>query len=111
MMPLFPALTSVSTCPSAVNVSPGVTAITIGAVFVAKELVGLGPTTSYEVAVAVPETGLPHPHMLRHACGYALANKGQDTRAIQGWLGYRSITSTAVYTALAPNRFKDFWRE
>jgi integrase len=51
-----------------------------------------------------------HPHMLRHACGYALANKGHDTRAIQGWLGHRSITSTAVYTALAPNRFKDFWR-
>jgi Phage integrase family len=33
-----------------------------------------------------------HPHMLRHACGYALANKGHDTRAIQGWLGHRSIT-------------------
>jgi site-specific recombinase XerD len=41
------------------------------------------------------------PHMLRHACGCALANKGHDTRAIQGWLGHRSITSTAVYTALA----------
>jgi site-specific recombinase XerD len=52
-----------------------------------------------------------HPHMLRHACGYALANKGHDTRAIQGWLGHRSITSTAVYTALAPNLFKDFWRD
>jgi site-specific recombinase XerD len=36
-----------------------------------------------------------HPHMLRHACGYALANKGHDTRAIQGWLGHRSTTSTA----------------
>jgi site-specific recombinase XerD len=52
-----------------------------------------------------------HPHMVRHACGYALANKGHDTRAIQGWLDHRSITSTAVYTALAPNRFKDFWRD
>jgi hypothetical protein len=41
------------------------------------------------------------------ACGYALANKGHDTRAIQLWLGHRSITSTAVYTALAPNRFKE----
>jgi site-specific recombinase XerD len=51
------------------------------------------------------------PHMLRHACAYALANKGHDTRAIQGWLGHRSITSTAIYTALAPNRFKDFWRD
>ena len=52
-----------------------------------------------------------HPHMLRHACGYALANKGHDTRAIQAWLGHRSITSTAFYMALAPNRFKDFWRD
>jgi site-specific recombinase XerD len=51
-----------------------------------------------------------HPHMLRHACGYALANR-HDTRAIQAWLGHRSITSTAIYTALAPNRFKDFWRD
>jgi site-specific recombinase XerD len=49
--------------------------------------------------------------MLRHACGYALANKGHDTRAIQGWLGHRSITSTAVYTALVPNRFRDFGRD
>jgi site-specific recombinase XerD len=48
--------------------------------------------------------------MLRHACGYALANKGRDTRAIQARLGHRSITSTAVDTGLAPNRFKDFWR-
>jgi type 1 fimbriae regulatory protein FimB/type 1 fimbriae regulatory protein FimE len=24
-----------------------------------------------------------YPHMLRHACGYALANKGHDTRALQ----------------------------
>jgi site-specific recombinase XerD len=39
--------------------------------------------------------------MLHHACGYALANEGHDTRAIQGWLGHRSITSTAVYKALA----------
>jgi site-specific recombinase XerD len=46
--------------------------------------------------------------VLRHACGYAHANKGHHTRAIQGWLGDRSITSTGVYTALAPNRFKDF---
>jgi site-specific recombinase XerD len=49
--------------------------------------------------------------MLRHACGYALANKGHDTRAIQAWLGHRSITSTVIYTAVAQNRFKDFWRE
>jgi site-specific recombinase XerD len=49
--------------------------------------------------------------MLRHACGYALANKGHDSRAIQEWLGHRSITSKAVYTALAPDRFRRFWKD
>jgi site-specific recombinase XerD len=37
--------------------------------------------------------------------------EGLETLTIKGWLGHRSITSTAVYTALAPNRFKDFWRD
>jgi integrase len=48
-----------------------------------------------------------HPHMLRHALWLRPRQQGHDTRAIQAWLGHRSITSTAVYTALAPNRFKD----
>jgi integrase len=59
------------------------------------------------------KAGLPfqvHAHMLRHACGYALANKGHDTRAIQDWLGHRSIQHTVRYTELAPAKFKDFWR-
>lgn len=51
-----------------------------------------------------------HAHMLRHSCGYALANKGHDTRAIQDWLGHRSIQHTVRYTELSPTRFKDFWR-
>jgi integrase len=51
-----------------------------------------------------------HCHMLRHACGYALANAGHDTRAIQDWLGHRSIQHTVRYTELAPTRFRDFWR-
>lgn len=51
-----------------------------------------------------------HVHMLRHACGYALANKGHDTRAIQDWLGHRAIQHTARYTELSQERFKDFWR-
>ena len=51
-----------------------------------------------------------HAHMLRHACGYALANKGHDTRAIQDWLGHRSIQHTARYTELSRERFKNFWR-
>jgi type 1 fimbriae regulatory protein FimB/type 1 fimbriae regulatory protein FimE len=50
-----------------------------------------------------------HPHMLRHACGYYLACKGTDTRAIQQYLGHRSIESTALYTALSPGRFDGFW--
>jgi hypothetical protein len=52
-----------------------------------------------------------HPHMLRHACGFALANKGHDTRALQAYLGHRNIQHTVRYTELAPTRFKDFWRE
>ena len=51
-----------------------------------------------------------HPHMLRHACGYALANKGHDTRALQAYLGHRNIQHTVRYTELAPTRFKSFWR-
>ena len=49
-------------------------------------------------------------HMLRHACGYALANAGHDTRALQAWLGHKNIQHTVRYTELAPDRFKDFWR-
>jgi integrase len=52
-----------------------------------------------------------HPHMLRHACGFALANAGHDTRALQAYLGHRNIQHTVRYTELAPTRFKDFWRE
>jgi site-specific recombinase XerD len=52
-----------------------------------------------------------HPHMLRHACGYALANKGHDTRALQAYLGHRNIQHTVRYTELSPTRFKDFWRK
>lgn len=52
-----------------------------------------------------------HPHMLRHACGYALANKGNDTRAVQAYLGHKKIEHTVRYTELAPDRFKRFWRD
>jgi len=51
-----------------------------------------------------------HPHMLRHACGFALASKGHDTRALQAYLGHKNIQHTARYTELSPTRFKDFWR-
>jgi integrase len=61
--------------------------------------------------VAAKFTFLVHSHMLRHACGFKLANDGHDTRAIQAYLGHRSIMSTVRYTALTPNRFKNFWKD
>ena len=51
-----------------------------------------------------------HPHMLRHACGYALANRGMDTRSLQAYLGHASITHTVRYTEMSPTRFKGSWR-
>jgi len=51
-----------------------------------------------------------HPHMLRHACGFALAAKGHDTRALQAYLGHKNIQHTVRYTELSPIRFKNFWR-
>ncbi len=51
-----------------------------------------------------------HPHMLRHACGYALANKGMDTRSLQAYLGHASITHTVRYTEMSPTRFKGIWQ-
>jgi type 1 fimbriae regulatory protein FimB/type 1 fimbriae regulatory protein FimE len=55
--------------------------------------------------------GLPgaHPHMLRHACGFALAEKGRDVRQIQDYLGHRNIQNTTLYTAMAPNRHDKIW--
>jgi type 1 fimbriae regulatory protein FimB/type 1 fimbriae regulatory protein FimE len=52
-----------------------------------------------------------HPHMLRHSAGYKFANDGQDTRAIQQYLGHRNITHTVCYTELSPDRFKSFWKD
>ena len=52
-----------------------------------------------------------HPHMLRHACGYKLANEGRDTRAIQLYLGHRHIQHTVRYTLLKADRFKHFWTD
>jgi site-specific recombinase XerD len=49
-----------------------------------------------------------HPHMLRHAKGYHLAQRGVDTRSIQAYLGHRDIKSTVIYTALDPSRFRGF---
>lgn len=75
-----------------------------------------GPMTTSNVRKLVARAGeeavfpfLVHPHMLRHACGFKLANDGHDTRAIQHYLGHKNIQHTVRYTNLAADRFKDFW--
>lgn len=77
-----------------------------------------GPMTTSNVrklvARAGEEAGLGfpvHPHMLRHAAGYKLANDGHDTRSIQHYLGHKNIQHTVRYTEMAPDRFKGFWRD
>ena len=76
-----------------------------------------GPMTPKGFNTAVhrigERAGMPfpvHPHMLRHATGYALANAGHDTRALQAYLGHKNIQHTVRYTELSSSRFKDFWR-
>jgi type 1 fimbriae regulatory protein FimE len=76
------------------------------------------PTTTAWFLRMVQRTGraarLPfpvHPHQLRHACGFKLANDGHDTRSLAHYLGHRNLQSTARYTALAPDRFQRFWED
>jgi type 1 fimbriae regulatory protein FimB len=76
-----------------------------------------GPCTrqmfNYLVAAIGQRAGLlmhVHPHMLRHSCGYALANKGYDTRLIQDYLGHRNVQHTVRYTRTAAARFEGLWR-
>ena len=77
-----------------------------------------GPMTDSNVRKMIKKAGdkaqlgFPvHPHMLRHSAGYKLANDGQDTRAIQHFMGHRNIQHTVRYTELSPHRFKDFWQD
>ena len=69
-------------------------------------------TVSKIVARAGELAGLPfpvHPHMLRHATGYYLANKGHPTRTIQAYLGHKSIQHTVRYTELSAKAFERLW--
>ena len=52
-----------------------------------------------------------HPHMLRHSCGFKLANDGVDTRSLQAYLGHKNIQHTVRYSELSPSRFKNFWKD
>jgi type 1 fimbriae regulatory protein FimB len=63
---------------------------------------------TYSIAASLPL--IAHPHMLRHACGFALADQGADTRLIQDFLGHRNIQHTVKYTATNPARFEKLWR-
>lgn len=77
-----------------------------------------GPLTAATVRKLIARAGREarisfpvHPHMLRHATGYKLANEGHDTRAIQHYPGHRNITHTVRYTELASDRFSRFWAD
>jgi integrase len=76
-----------------------------------------GPLTRFAVAKMIEKAGKDaklgdhvHFHQLRHACGYALADAGHDTRRLQSWLGHSDIKHTAKYAELSAKPFKDFWR-
>jgi type 1 fimbriae regulatory protein FimB len=60
-------------------------------------------------AGARAKLGHVHPHMLRHSCGYYLANKGVDFRTTQDFLGHRDPKHTTRYTRVAGSRFEGLW--
>ncbi|MGH0004300.1 tyrosine-type recombinase/integrase [Pseudovibrio ascidiaceicola] len=66
---------------------------------------------NYIIGAAEKRAGLGHmhPHMLRHSCGFALANEAHDLRRIQDYLGHRDPRHTAHYTRTAASRFKGLW--
>ena len=69
-------------------------------------------SVNYLIAVAAAGAGLPRvwPHMLRHSCGFYLANRGHDLRLIQDYLGHRDPKHTVHYTRTAAGRFEGLWR-
>lgn len=90
-------------CPSEIFVFTSHSGEAVGESVMRDVLKSLGKECKYAFTV--------HPHMLRHGCGYYLANKGVDTRAIQDYLGHQDIKKTVIYTEMAPNRFNNFWKE
>jgi type 1 fimbriae regulatory protein FimB len=63
---------------------------------------------NYLIEAAGEKAGLGHvhPHMLRHSCGYDLADKGTDLRTMQDYLCHRDPTMTVRYTRVAARRFE-----
>jgi type 1 fimbriae regulatory protein FimE len=84
-------------------------------VFVSERKAPLSPRSIREIVARMGKVAglpfVPHPHQLRHACGYYLASQGHDTRAIQDYLGHKNIQHTVRYTAMAPHRFESFWND
>ena len=77
-----------------------------------------GPLTTSTVRKLITRAGKKagfdfpvHPHMLRHACGFKLANEGHDTRSLQQYLGHKNIQHTVRYTELTSKRFDKFWKD
>ena len=90
-------------------------AIPSRSVFTTERRAPMSPTGFRKMLARTGEAGAfpfpVHPHMLRHACGYKLTNDGQDTRALQHYLGHKNIQHTVRYTELAADRFKSFWED
>ena len=84
-------------------------------VFVSERKAPLSPRSVRAIVARAGQVAglpfVPHPHQLRHACGYYLASRGHDTRAIQDYLGHKNIQHTVRYTAMAPHRFEGFWQD
>ena len=76
-----------------------------------------GPMTASNVRMMVRRAGNAagiahaHPHQLRHACGFKLANDGTDTRTLQAYLGHRNIQHTVRYSELSATRFNGLWKD
>jgi site-specific recombinase XerD len=82
---------------------PGLILMAIGILAVTMLLFNVSSTAGLAIKA--------HPHMLRHACGFTLANAGKDTRSLQAYLGHKNIQHTVRYTELAPTRFKGWWHD
>jgi type 1 fimbriae regulatory protein FimE len=84
-------------------------------VFVSERKAPLSPRSIRDIVARTGKMAglsfVPHPHQLRHACGYYLASQGHDTRAIQDYLGHKNIQHTVRYTAMAPHRCERFWQD
>jgi hypothetical protein len=82
------------------------TALTSAYGFITQRAIGV----AFTCGVITAKTAIvPSRSLIFHST--TLANTGHDTRAIQDWLGHRSMQHTLRYTELAPTRFKDFWRD